>query len=144
PGGRVGPPAPRTPHRADLAIAGLVLSPGRELAAASDPGARGAGATHRALRGRGLRGLPATRTSGRVRERRGAWDGPDRRRRPPPPRGWSLPRAAGRLVESDSGDIVGGLVRKDGPQVEGLDGASRPGGRVGSRPRAAPVTATAP
>jgi len=43
----------------------------------------------------------------------------------------------------DSFDIVEGLVIKDGPQVEALNGVARHGGLVASWPMAAPVTAKA-
>ena len=66
---------------------------------------------------------------------------PPRTRRPPPPRGWYLPDVAGALAELDSFDIVEGLVIKDGPQVEVLNGVSLHGGLVVSWPVASPVTA---
>lgn len=135
--------APRTPHRTDRAIEDLVLSLRRELAATSDLGACGAKAIHRALQGRGLQDLPSIRTIGRILERRGALDGHQRVRRPPPPRGWYLPPVAGRRAELDSFDIVEGLVIRDGPQVEVLNGVSLHRGLVGSWPMAAPVTARA-
>jgi hypothetical protein len=135
--------APRTPHRTELAIEDLVLSLRRELAEASDLGDCGAKAIHRSLHGRGLQDLPSIRTIGRILERRGALDGHKRVRRPPPPRGWYLPQLAGRQVELDSFDIVEGLVIKDGPQVEVLNGVSLHGGLIGSWPMAAPVTVKA-
>src|SRR5512143_3506163 len=58
--------APRAPHCTDRAIEDLVLSLRRELAETSDLGACGAEAIHRALRGRGLQGIPSTRTIGRI------------------------------------------------------------------------------
>jgi hypothetical protein len=48
---------------------------------------------------------------------------------------------AGARAELDSFDIVEGLVIKDGPQVEVLNGVSLHGGLVASWPTAAPVTA---
>jgi transposase-like protein len=135
--------APRAPHRTAEAVEDLVLSLRRELAEASDLGACGAKAIHQALRGRGLRAIPSIRTIGRILERRGALDGRKRARRPPPPRGWYLPEVAGRHVELDSFDIVEGLVIRDGPQVEVLNGVSLHGGLVASWPMAAPVTAKA-
>src|SRR5512135_1125193 len=128
--------APRTPHRTDRAIEDRVLSLRRELAETSDLGACGAKAIHRALQGRGPQDLPSIRTIGRILERRGALDGYKRVRRPPPPRGWYLPPVAGRQVELDSFDIVEGLVIKDGPQVEVLNGVALHGGLVGSWPLA--------
>jgi predicted transcriptional regulator len=135
--------ARRTPHRTDRAIEDLVLSVRRELAETSDLGASGAKAIYQALQGRGMQAIPSIRTIGRILERRGALDGHKRVRRPPPPRGWYLPEVAGRHVELDSFDIVEGLVIKDGPQVEILNGVSLHGGLVGSWPMTAPVTATA-
>ena len=135
--------APRTPHRTDRAIEDLVLSLRRELAETSDLGACGAKAIHHALQGRGLQDIPSIRTIGRILERRGALDRRQRVRRPPPPRGWYLPEVAARHVELDSFDIVEGLVLKDGPQVEVLNGVSLHGGLAASWPMAAPVTAKA-
>jgi hypothetical protein len=68
-------------------------------------------------------------------------DGRTRTRRPPPPKGWYLPKLATAKVELDSFDIVEGLVIKDGPQVEVLNGVSLHGGRVVSWPAVSPVTA---
>jgi hypothetical protein len=135
--------APRTPQRADAAVEDLVLSLRRELAETSDLGSFGAKAIHQALRDRGLEAIPSIRTIGRILERRGALDGRQRVRRPPPPRGWYLPQVAGRHLELDSFDIVEGLVIKGGPQVEALNGVAWHGGLVGSWPMAAPVTAKA-
>jgi predicted transcriptional regulator len=135
--------APRAPHRTDRAIEDLVLSLRRELAETSDLGACGAKAIHHALRGRGVQDIPSIRTIGRILERRGALDRRRRVRRPPPPRGWYLPEVAARHVELDSFDLVEGLVIKDGPQVEVLNGVALHGGLVASWPMAAPVTAKA-
>src|SRR5262245_35049312 len=137
------PHAPRAPHRTAVAVEDLVLSLRRELAEASDLGACGAVAIHQALQGRGLPTIPSIRTIGRILERRGAPDGRRRVRRPPPPRGWYLPEVAARRVELDSFDIVEGLVIRDGPQVEALNGVSLHGGLVASWPMTAPVTAKA-
>jgi transposase-like protein len=135
--------APRAPYRTATAVEDLVLSLRRELAEASDLGACGAKAIHQALHGRGLRAVPSVRTIGRILERRGALDGRKRIRRPPPPRGWYLPEVSGRDAELDSFDIVEGLVIRDGPRVEVLNGVSLHGGLVASWPMAAPVTAEA-
>jgi putative transposase len=135
--------APRMPHRTEGAIEDLVLSLRRELAETSDLGACGAEAIRHALRERGVRGIPSIRTIGRILGRRGALDRRRRVRRPPPPRGWYLPEVAARHVELDSFDIVEGLVIKDGPQVEILNGVALHGGLVASWPMAAPVTAKA-
>ena len=60
---------------------------------------------------------------------------------PRPPRGWYLPDVASKRRELDSFDIVEGLVIKDGPQVEVLNGVSLHGGLVVSWPMVATVTA---
>src|SRR5512135_477269 len=135
--------SPRTPHRTGRATEDLVLSLRRELAETSDLGACGAKAIHLALQGRGVQDIPSIRTIGRILQRRGALDGRRRVRRPPPPRGWYLPEVAARQAELDSVDIVEGLVIKDGPQVEVLNGVALHGGLVASWPMAAPVTAQA-
>ncbi len=66
----------------------------RELAQTSDRGAFGATAIPQALRDHGLEAIPSIRTIGRILERRGTLDGRKRVRRPPPPRGWYLPKVA--------------------------------------------------
>src|SRR3954447_8393082 len=135
--------APRTPHRTDVAIEDLVLTLRRELAETSDLGAYGAEAIQQALRDRGSETIPSVRTIGRLLERKGALDGRKRVRRPPPPRGWYLPEVAEGRAELDSFDVVEGLVIKDGPQVEVLNGVSLHGGLTASWPMAASVTAKA-
>jgi hypothetical protein len=117
----------------------LVLQIRRELAD-SDLGAVGATFIHQALQQRGSSPLPSVRTINRILGRRGALDGRQRTRRPPPPRGWYLPDLAQAQVELDSFDIVEGLVIKDGPQVEVLNGVSLHGGLVVSWPVQSPVT----
>jgi hypothetical protein len=52
-----------------------------------------------------------------------------------------LPKLAAARAELDSFDIVEGLVIKDGPQIEVLNGVSLHGGRVVSWPTVSPVTA---
>ena len=69
------------------------------------------------------------------------WTARHRTRRPPPPPGWYLPDVAAAEAELDSFDIVEGLVIKDGPQVEVLNGVSLHGGLVVSWPIVSPVTA---
>jgi hypothetical protein len=106
-----------------------------------DLGAIGAEAIRQALVDQGVAQVPSVRTINRILARRGALDGRRRTRRPPPPRGWYLPRVAQAKAELDSFDIVEGLVIKDGPQVEVLNGVSLHGGLVVSWPTVAPVTA---
>jgi hypothetical protein len=134
------PSAPKTTRRTDPAVEDLVLSVRVELAR-GDLGAVGAEAIREALRERRVQPLPAVRTINRILARRGALDGRRTTRRPPPPRGWYLPDVAARRTELDSFDIVEGLIIKDGPEVEVLNGVSLHGGLVVSWPIAAPVTA---
>jgi hypothetical protein len=133
------PSVPHHTRRTDPSLEDLVLQLRRQLAD-SDLGAVGAPFIHEALRQRGSTPLPSVRTSNRILGRRGALDGRQRTRRPPPPRGWYLPDLAQVPVELDRFDIVEGLVIKDGPQVEVLNGVSLHGGLVVSWPVPMPVT----
>ena len=135
------PSAPHTTRRTNSSLEDQVLSIRSELAH-GDLGSVGAQAIREALRHRRVSPLPSIRTINRILARRGALDGQRRTRRPPPPRGWYLPEVAGARAELDSFDIVEGLVIKDGPEVEVLNGVSLHGGLVVSWPSAAPVTAT--
>jgi hypothetical protein len=132
--------APHKTRRTDTALEDLVLQTRGDLAK-GDLGAVGADAIRGALLGSGLAGVPSTRTINRILGRRGALDGKKRTRRPPPPMGWYLPDVAAVKAELDSIDIVEGLVIKDGPQVEVLNGCSLHGGLVVSWPVVSPVTA---
>lgn len=132
--------APTIPHRTATAVEDLVLQIRRELAH-GDLGSVGAHAIRHALQHRWVGSIPSVRTINRILARRGALDGRRRTRRPPPPRGWYLPDVASRQAELDSFDIVEGLVIKDGPEVEVLNGVSLHGGLVASWPTVAPVTA---
>jgi putative transposase len=132
--------APHQPRRTDLSVEDRVLKARSELAH-GDLGAIGADAIRQALVGQGVADVPSLRTINRILARRGALDGRQRTRRPPPPRGWYLPDIAAAQAELDSFDIVEGLVIKGGPQVEVLNGVSLHGGLVVSWPTAAPVTA---
>jgi hypothetical protein len=108
----------------------------KELLEASDLGEHGAAAIHRELLSRQkmlrLKSVPSVRTIGRILARRGALDGNRRVRRPPPPKGWYLPEVAARRAESDSFDIVEGLVIQGGLDVEVLNGISLHGGLCAS------------
>ena len=132
--------APRTTRRTATAMEDRVLTVRRELAQ-SDLGAVGAEPIRQALLEQGVAGVPSVRTINRILARRGALDRRHRTRRPPPPAGWYLPDVAAARAELDSFDIVEGLVIKDGPEVEVLNGVSLHGGLVASWPTAAPVTA---
>jgi putative transposase len=133
---------PRTPHktrRTGASLEDLVLKTRTDLTQ-GDLGAIGADAIRQALVDQGVALVPSVRTINRILGRRGALDGKRRRRRPPPPTGWYLPDIAAGRAELDSIDIVEGLVIKDGPQVEVLNGCSLHGGLVVSWPVASPVT----
>jgi hypothetical protein len=135
---------PKTPHhsrRSNPELESLVLQIRHDLRQHSDLGFHGAEAIRAELDGRGIRPLPAVRTINRILQRCGAFDGQRRHRRPPPPAGWYLPDLAARRVDLDSFDVVEGLVIKDGPQVEVLNGVSLHGGLVASWPRGHTVTA---
>jgi putative transposase len=134
----------RVPHhtrRTEVGLEDTVLHVRRQLQKDSDLGACGAVVIQQALREQGHTHLPSVRTINRILRRRGALDGRTRVRRPPPPRGWYLPDLAKARAELDSFDIVEGLVIKDGPQVEILNGVSLHGGLPMSWPVVAPVTA---
>lgn len=81
-----------------------------ELKDSSDPGDSGARAIHAATGFEGVHPLPSTQPIGRIPGRRGARDGCERTRRPPPPAGWYLSKVATRRVELDSFDAVEGPV----------------------------------
>jgi transposase len=132
--------APHQTRRTVTALEELVLKTRDDLAH-GDLGAIGAAAIRQALVDQGVAQPPSVRTINRILGRRGALDGNQRTRRPPPPTGWYLPEVAAAKAELDSIDIVEGLVLKDGPQVEVLNGVSLHGGLVVSWPVASPVTA---
>jgi len=135
------PHATRTSSRTDPAIEDLVLAMRTELGRDSDLGFHGADVIHEALKSRQVEPLPSVRTINRILERRGALDGRKRTRRPAPPPAWHLPEVASKRRELDSFDVVEGLVIKDGPQVEVLNGVSLHGGLAASWPVEASVTA---
>jgi putative transposase len=132
--------APHKARRTDTSLEDRVVKARGDLAH-GDLGAIGAAAIRQALVDQGVANLPSVRTINRILARRGMLDGRKRTRRPPPPRGWYLPSVAKALAELDSFDIVEGLVIKDGPQVEVLNGVSLHGGLVVSWPTVSPVTA---
>ena len=132
--------APHKTRRTDTAVEDLILKT-RGVLAHGDLGAIGAAPIRQALLQQGVAAVPSLRTINRILARRGALDGRHRTRRPPPPRGWYLPDVAAAQAELDSFDIVEGLVIKDGPSVEVLNGVSLHGGLVVSWPTASPVTA---
>jgi transposase len=132
--------APHQTRRTDTPLEDLVLK-ARSNLAHSDLGAIGADAIRQQLLEQGVAAVPSLRTINRILGRRGVLDGRTRTRRPPPPRGWYLLDLARAKVELDSFDLVEGLVLKDGPHVEVLNGVSLHGGLVVSWPTESPVTA---
>jgi putative transposase len=132
--------APHQTRRTETSLEDLVVKTRKDLAL-GDLGAIGADAIRQALLDQDVAKVPSVRTINRILGRRGALDGRKRTRRPPPPTGWYLPDVAAAKAELDSIDIVEGLVIKDGPQVEVLNGVSLHGGLVVSWPIASPVTA---
>jgi hypothetical protein len=130
-------PGRRQPVNKTLAeVEELVLRLRQELKDTSALGEYGAAAIRDEFQRRRIRPLVCTRTIGRILERRGALDGRRRIRRPPPPRGWYLPRLAGARAELDSFDIVEGLVLRGAAAVEVLNGISLHGGLPASWPKA--------
>lgn len=134
------PSVPLSTRRTESATEDRILAARKELAQ-GDLGAVGALAIRQALLEQGGIDVPSVRTINRILARRGALDARGRTRRPAPPRGWYLPDVAAARAELDSFDIVEGLVIKDGPEVEVLNGVSLHGGLVVSWPVAAAVTA---
>lgn len=132
--------APHTPHRTTAPVEDRVLQARRDLAQ-GDLGAVGADVIRQHLLDQCDAPVPSIRTINRILGRRGVLDERHRARRPAPPRGWYLPDVAAARAELDSFDVVEGLVIKDGPEVEVLNGVSLHGGMVASWPTAAAVTA---
>ena len=85
--------APHQTRRTHTALEELVLQTRGELAH-GDLGAIGADAIRQALVDQGVAKVPSVRTINRILGRRGALDGRQRTRRPPPPTGWYLPEVA--------------------------------------------------
>jgi hypothetical protein len=134
------PSVPHSTRRTESTTEDRVLGARKELAQ-GDLGAVGALAIRQALLDQGGTDVPSVRTINRILARRGALDARGRTRRPAPPRGWYLPDLAAARAELDSFDVVEGLVLKDGPEVEVLNGVSLHGGLIVSWPVVAPVTA---
>src|SRR4051794_39392520 len=133
------PSVPHKTRRTDPSLEDRVLRVRRALAQ-GDLGAVGADVIRQALLGQGLPKVPSVRTLNRILGRRGAPDGNKGTRRPAPPKGWDLPEVAAARAGRDHIDLVEGLVIKDGPHVEVLNGASLHGGRTASWPVESPVT----
>ena len=126
----------RAAQATSSAVEDVILKVRRQLQTNSALGEFGAAAIRRALTEQRqkppLQKIPSLRTIGRILARRGALDGRRRVRRPPPPKGWYLPRVAQRKVELDSGDLVEGLVIRGGPAVEVFNLISLHGGLTNS------------
>jgi len=135
------PHTTRTSPRTDPTIEDLVLEVRTGLERDSDLGFHGADVISEILQSRQVEPLPSGRTINRILERRGVLDSRKRTRRPAPPPGWHLPEVASKPQELDSFDVVEGLVIRDGPQVEVLNGVSLHGGLAVSWPVEASVTA---
>src|SRR6202162_683611 len=133
------PPGPRgqPANRISRHTEEEVLKLRRELEQTSDLGEYGDVAIRRELVQRGHGQIPSVRTIGRILERRGALGRRPRAGRTPPPRGWYLPPVAAGKVETDSVDIVAGLVIEGGIDVETLNAISLHGGLTASWPRSA-------
>jgi transposase len=123
----------RRPTTATTArIEDLVIRLRQQLKETSALGEYGAAAIRRELQKRRVKPLPSVRTIGRILLRRGLLDGRRRVRRPPPPKGWYLPRVAAAQAELDSFDFVEGLVIRGGTDVMVLNTVSLHGGLCGS------------
>lgn len=120
--------APRRTHRTDTASEQEVLTVRRWLKDRSPLGEYGAVAIRREMEARHVPSCPSIATIGRILRRRGVLDGRRRIRRPPPPRGWYLPRVGAGQVELDSFDTIEGLAILGGPSVGVLTGISLYGG----------------
>jgi hypothetical protein len=110
----------------------LILRIRKQLRDDSDLGEFGAAAIHRALAERDSKKIPSLRTIGRILLRRGALDGRRRVRRPPPPKGWYLPRVAARQAELDCFDFIQDLHLRGGAPVNILTGISLHAGLCGA------------
>ncbi len=127
------PSGQRTPHnKCSLGVEEQVLAIRKELKEVSALGEYGAEAIHREMTRQRCPEIPTLRTINYILERRGQFDGRRRVRRPPPSKGWYLPKLAEGKAELDSFDIVEGLVIEGGNNVEVLNGISLHGSLVGS------------
>jgi hypothetical protein len=130
-------PGPAVPaNRTNPTLEQAILS-ARQSLQASALGECGAQAIHAHLTAQATPravALPCVRTIGRVLQRLGGLDAKIRIRRPPPARGWYLPRLVARAAELDSFDAVEGLVIAGGTEVEVLNALSLHGSLPGSWP----------
>ena len=120
-----------------LRMENLILRIRKQLREKSDLGDHGAVMIQSVLKERGLKKIPSLRTIGRILLRRGALDGRRRVRRPPPPKGWYLPRVAARLADIDCFDFIEDLRLRGGIGVNILTGISLHAGLCASWVRSA-------
>lgn len=106
----------------------------RTLREESILGEYGARAIQQALKAEMSSGVPAIATINRALSRQGLQDGVRRIRRPPPPKGWYLPRVAAGHAELDCFDWIDDLKIANGPLVQVLTGTAFWGGEVDSWP----------
>lgn len=121
------------PNRTPAAVEAQVLALRLELQQRSVLGEYGARAIQHALQVRGAP-APALRTIGRILRRRGALDGRQRARRPPPPPGWHLPGVATGRQELDCFDFIEDLKLAGGPLLAVFTAVSLHGGLPGAWP----------
>jgi putative transposase len=120
--------APRRTQRTSAALERKILTIRRRLKQHSALGEYGAAAIHRELQSQEVSPCPTVRTIGRILQRNGALDGRERVRRPPPLRGWYLPKLAAEKAELDSFDTIEGLAIREVSHVTILTGISLHGG----------------
>ena len=131
---------PQPPHRTPTRIVRRVLQLRQWLKRHSPLGEYGALALRAQLQAEALTPLPAVRTIGRILVRHDQVQR-GRLRRPPPPPGWDLPALADGHTELDAFDVVAGLVIRQGPEVEILNGLSLYGSLAAAGPHHAVKTA---
>lgn len=124
-------PANRTPTK----VEDRVLRIRKNLREKSALGEYGPAAIRREMLARRCKQVPSVRSIARILERRGALDGVRRVRRPPPPRGWFLPKVAAGRAELDSFDLIEDLVIQGGIDVNVLTGVSLHGGLCAAWPQ---------
>jgi hypothetical protein len=100
-----------------LRIENLILRIRKQLREKSDLGDHGAVMIQLVLKERGLKKIPSVRTIGRILLRRGALDGRRRVRRPPPAKGWYIPRVAAKRADVDCFDFIEDLHLRGGADV---------------------------
>lgn len=120
--------APKRTQRTSAALERRILAIRRRLKQRSALGKHGAAAIHRELQAQQVVPCPSIRTIGRILQRHGVLDARKRVRRPPPLRGWYLPKVAAEDAELDAFDTIEGLAIRGGPHLAVLTGISLHGG----------------